>query len=169
MLPVPQTRSIPAQHHRARDSMTEPGQEIVRHRARNSRGTLEPWQKLSLCRELALSEASQRELGVKYGMTQQGISDFAKRNVEQITEIREHMADQFAGLPLVRKENRLAAYEQALADLKMHPNNNHHEWIKAQFIGLRNIAEELGDLPPRSTVTINPVIHMVQGVDTDEL
>ena len=134
-----------------------------------SRSSLQPYQQLALMRQIAVNDKTMTALASDYGMTVQGIREFAKRHDNEITEIRDHMADQFAGLPLVRKENRLAEYEDAIMRLREHPNSDHHEWVKAEFQGLRNIAEELGQLPPRATVTVVPVIHVIEGVDVEDL
>jgi len=133
------------------------------------RSNLEPVQKMALCRDLASGDMTRTELGVKYGLTQQGVSMFYKRNEERILDIRANMAEQFAGLPLARKENRLLEYERIIEELKEHVNSSHHEWSKAKMIALRSIAEELGQLPPRQTVTVVPVQHVIVGVPDDAI
>ena len=37
------------------------------------------------------------------------------------------------------------------------------------MIALRNIAEETGQLPPRQSVVIIPVQHIIEGVDVNSL
>ncbi len=133
------------------------------------RGSLEPYQKLALMRELAMGEFSKLKLADRYGMTQQGVSEFARRHALEIDNIREKIADEFAGLPLARKENRLAAYEDVVQRILAHDKGDHHEWLKAEMIALRNIAEETGQLPPRQSLVIMPVQHVIEGVDIDKL
>ena len=133
------------------------------------RSSLEPYQMLKLKRELAMGDKTQYLLAKEYGMTQPGIALFKQRHQAAIDDIRENLANTLAGLPLVRKENRIAMYEDQIEQLRNHPNANHHEWSKGVFIGLHNIAEEVGGLPPRQTITIIPVEHVIVGVDSGDL
>jgi hypothetical protein len=138
------------------------------NRSQGPHGLLKPHEKLALERELALNTPT-TVLAGKYNMTPQGISSFKKRHALAIDEIREHLDDDFAGLPLAIKKNRIAAYEDEVERLTSHPHADHHEWSKARQMAYRNIAEELGQLPPRATITVVPVVHMVEAVDLEEL
>lgn len=152
-------------------SVVDSGTSVVESRVYRggSRSSLEPYQQLALCRELAVGDLTKTALGDKYGMTQQGITAFSIRNADKIDDIRLHMADQFAGLPLARKENRLAAYEREVQVLNDHKDGAHHLFSMARQSAYRNIAEELGQLPPRASVTIVPVQNVVYGVSDDDI
>lgn len=123
---------------------------------------------LALKREIAMGTPN-KILADKYNLSPQGISAFGKRHSRAIDDIREHLDDDFAGLPLAQKRNRIAAYEDEIDRLLSGKNANHHEWAKARMIAYRNVAEELGQLPPRQQVMIIPVQHMYEGVDMDEV
>jgi len=140
-----------------------------RNRRQNGKARLQPHEELSLKRELAAGDVTQAVLAKKYGITQPGISMFAKRHAIEIADIADHMNEQFAGLPLARKENRIASYEREIEILNEHPHASHHEWAKARMIAYRNMAEELGQLPPRQTVTVIPVTHVIEGVSMEDL
>ena len=148
------------------------GEVVPKRRNRRSTGAgtrLQAHEELSLKRELAAGDMTQVLLAKKYGITQQGISKFAKRHALEIADIADHMNEQFAGLPLARKENRIASYEREIEILNEHPHASHHEWSKARMIAYRNMAEELGQLPPRQTVTVIPVTHVIEGVSMEDL
>jgi len=135
----------------------------------SSRDKLGPVEKLALVRALALGVATQEELGQQYGMSRSGIASFAQRHKREIEDVRENMDDPFAGLLLCRKENRLAAYINEIERLDQHPNAEHHLWSAARQMALHHIAEELGQLPPRMTVTVQPVTHVIEGVAIEDL
>lgn len=133
------------------------------------RSSLTPDKQLALKREIALRTDSMTELGKRYGLTQQGISEFKRRHELEIDDIRQNASDVFAGIPLAKKENRIAAYEREVELLNASSAHDHHEWSKARQMAYRSIAEELGQLPPRQTVTVIPVVHVVETVDLQEL
>lgn len=150
--------------------------EIERHTPKNPiatqnrggrRGVLTPSQKRELMRELAIRTKTHVELGEQFGMSRTGIGNFAKRHEFEIDEMRNDLENQFAGLWIAKKENRLADYQEDLDALRGTKTEYHHEWIKAKAQIRRNVAEELGQLPPRQAVTIVPVQHIIVGVDMD--
>jgi hypothetical protein len=130
---------------------------------------LGPGMQRSLCRDLAGREITRSAMARKYGVSPAYVTKFAKQRAPEIEAIRQRLEDEWAGLWIARKEARLAAYEadyEAAAHAKY---ASHHEWIKARTAILRAVAEELGQLPPRATLTVLPVVHIVEGVDTREL
>jgi len=135
----------------------------------NSRESLAPWHRLALLRELAAADTKHAILAKKYGMSPQSLSNYAKRYASEIEDIRENFADQFAGMPLAKKANRIMAYMEEIERLNNHPNGDHFEWSKARQNALRNIAEELAQLPPRQQVTVIPVAHVIEGINLDDL
>ena len=141
------------------------GRRITHGRA----GILTGPQKLALKRDLALGTETVTELGKKYGMTKTGICQFRNRHALAIENIREHLENEFAGISIAEKKNRIAEYQEMFERLGNHQHADHHEWVKAQAIILRNTAEELGQLPPRQQITVIPVQHVVVGVETGDL
>lgn len=139
----------------------------TRHSSRNS--TLDLFQRHALKRALAIGVATQQELGDQFGLSRSGVAQFARRHAAEIQDIRENMDDPFAGILLARKENRLLAYVDEVRRLDEHPNADHHLWSAARQQAIHHIAEELGQLPPRMTVTVQPVTHVIEGVSVDDL
>ena len=135
----------------------------------DSRHPIAPWHKLALLRELAAGDTKHGMLAKKYGMSPQSLSNFAKRYASEIEDIRENFADQFAGMPYAKKRNRIMKYAEEIERLDNHPNADHFEWSKARQNALRNIAEELAQLPPRQQVTVIPVAHIIEGIDLNDL
>jgi len=74
-----------------------------------------------------------------------------------------------AGLRIASKEARIAAYQGDYEQAASGPKAGHHEWVKARTGILHAVAEELGQLPPRTTVTVMPVVHIVEGIDLEAL
>lgn len=122
-----------------------------------------------LCRELAAGEVTRASLARKYGVSRSAITQFAKRNKGRIDEIKASLDDEYAGLWIARKRNRVAAlqadYEMAAAEGRA----SHHEWVKARVQITHAVAEELGQLPNRTQLTIGGTVrHELVGVDLDE-
>jgi len=130
---------------------------------------IRPWDRPQLWRELAAGEISRADLARKYGVSRPVITAFASRWEPEIARVREHLDDEFAGLWIANKTNRIAAlmdeYEHAMTGR----NAGHHEWIKTRASILRAVAEELGQIPGRSTLAVTgTVTHKLIGIDLDE-
>lgn len=82
---------------------------------RADRGKLGGLKRMEVMRALALGEESQSQIAERYGVSQPAIAQFKARYAVEIQEIRENMADQFAGLWITKKHNRLAMYEEIAA------------------------------------------------------
>lgn len=80
--------------------------------SKRDRGKLGGLKRYQVMREIAAGGQTQREIAEKYSVTQQSVSEFAQRYAVEIQEIRENMADEFAGLWITKKHNRLAMYEE---------------------------------------------------------
>lgn len=125
-----------------------------------------------LIRQLALTDTTQPELAEQYGVTQQAISHFAKRNAEAIAAVRADADNEFAGILIAQKAARLAAYEELhtiaiTPQPKISPSGKIvKEWItdedgndvevvvneidvRAAALVLKQSAEEMGQLPTR--------------------
>lgn len=134
-----------------------------------TRPGIKPWERRQLCRELAIGQPTRAALARKYGVARSTITEFAKRHAAEIDAIKADLDNEFAGLWVADKASRIAAYQ---ADLEMSlsgPYAAHYEHVRTRQAGLRAIAEELGQLPPRATVAVVPVQHILDGVDVDQL
>ena len=127
------------------------------------------WERRQLCRELAEGEQTKAALGRKYGVTGQAIGAFGQRHRAEIDAIKAQLDDQFAGLWIARKENRLAQYQADYEASEQHDKSEHFEWIRVRTQIMHQVAEELGQLPPRATLTIMPVVHVLEGVSPEVL
>lgn len=126
------------------------------------------WVRNKLIRELAAERLSHAKLAEKYGVTDVSISNFKKRHLTEIEEVRADLEDQFAGLWIANKAARLAELEQDVDDIGTTTN---HELLKVKHNALKQAAEELGQLPSRFSVQVNnqPVTYKIEGVDMDAL
>ena len=122
------------------------------------------------CRLLAEAELTRAQIARRFGITRSAVSQFAKRHRDRIEQIRADLDNEFAGLWITRKANRLAGYEADFELAASHRNASHHEWVKARTQILHAVAEELGDLPSRNgTAVIIPVVHVLEAVDLEKL
>lgn len=148
-------------------------------------------------RALATGNESIPELAKMFDATVGGIRAFAVRHAQKIAEIRENLEDQFAGLWIASKENRLAVYEKTIEesndeiqrilmggrragepaddDAAEEPVVDTSDALarlhRTVHRAVRQSAEELGQLPSRVAVTFEgqPVRHEIVGVDVDKI
>lgn len=130
---------------------------------------LSTFDRRELTRALAAGEVARADLARRFGVSRSYITQFAKMYATDITMIKDQLDDEFAGLWIARKANRVLAHQEDYAAAAGHENFDHHEWIKARTQILHAVAEELGQLPPRATVTVLPVLHVIEGVDIARL
>lgn len=144
------------------------------------KGALErPHVRLKLIRQLATGEHSQVDLAARYGVTQQSISDFAKRHAERIADVASRLDDEFAGLWAADKAARVATYQQQvddIADLLGNPEQavkagvGYAETVRAAQAAMRAIADELGQIPARVQVQHSGSLDVrLNGVDVGQL
>lgn len=157
-------------------------------------GKLEkPWVRRQLIVALAHGGKTQTQLAELHGVTQPSVSEFAARHRAEIEQVRQDSENEFAGIAIADKQNRLTTYLDMLETaLKPVPKTNgkgeivyglpdesgeRHPIMEidagvAQKI-LRNVAEELGHLPNRVTlggeVGVTHTNYTVNGVEPENL
>ena len=123
-----------------------------------------------MCRLLAEGDLTKAQLARRFGISRTAMTRFARRHKARIEEIRADLDDEFADLWIVRKANRLAAYESDFELASGHPNASHHEWVKSRTQILHAVAQELCQLPGRNGIAVvMPVAHVIEGIDLDQL
>lgn len=143
-------------------------------------GTLEhPATRQRLIRDLAKAEHSQKELGRRYGVSYQAVQQFAARHAERIAQVAEKLDDEFAGLWVADKAQRLAVLQGQVDDvleLMADPERAAKAGVQAAEMmrvvqtGLKQTAEELGQLPGRVSVTHSGSLTVqLNGVDVGAL
>ena len=135
----------------------------------SSRDSLRPWQRHKLLRELAAGDRTSAQLAADYGMTASGIREYKKRHRPQVDAIAADLANEFAGLWIADKGQRMSAYQDDYERTLEHQHSGHHEWVKSRTGILHNVAEELGQLPGRSPIITVAVTHILEGVDLEDL
>ncbi len=110
-----------------------------------------------------------REIARKHGVSHQAISRFARDHYDEIEAIRQRLDDEFAGLWIARKEARISAYQEEYETARDARQSSHHEWIKTRTQILHTVAEELGQLPPRTQVAVVPVQHILISASGEDL
>jgi hypothetical protein len=102
-----------------------------------------PWIRLRLMKELAFGAKTHADLAAEYGSSREAVSRFRKRHEQEIADIIAAADDEFRGVAIADKVNRLAVYEAEL--LKALDSGDRKSAIRI----LRNVAEEMGHLPSR--------------------
>lgn len=127
---------------------------------------LQPHDVHAICRLLAAGELSQRQIASRFGITQNRISEINRQQARRIDAIRAAMDDEFAGLWIADKTARLANYE---GDVEALASEDGVEAKRARAAIMKIVAEEMGQLPARLSLTVNPVIHIIEGVNMEDL
>ncbi len=133
------------------------------------RGHLERgWVKHRLIRELALGEKPGSMLAQQYGVSQTSLSAFKKRHSLEIEEVRNNLADEFAGVWVARKLERIREYQNAAEKMAEGTSPRNAEVLVNI---LKAVAEELGQLPARTNVSVTneTVVYEIVGVDPDDI
>lgn len=126
------------------------------------------WVKHRLVRDMAIGEKTQRTLAEQYGVSQTSISSFKKRHGFEIEEVRNNMADEYAGLWVAKKLERIAEYQNAAEKMANGASPRNQEVLVTI---LKAVAEELGQLPTRSQVNVSneTTVYQVVGVSVDDI
>lgn len=126
------------------------------------------WVKHRLVRDFALGEKNQKELAEQYGVSQTSISQFKKRHALEIEEVRNNLADQYAGVWVARKLDRIREYQNAAEKMASGESARSQEVLVSI---LKAVAEELGDLPARQQINISQenVTYEIVGVSVDDI
>lgn len=126
------------------------------------------WVKHRLIRDFALGEHTGRDLAVIYGCSVTSISQFKKRYALEIEEVRNNLADQYAGVWVARKMDRIREYQQAAEKMASGSSPRNAEVLVSI---LKAVAEELGDLPARTQVNISQenTVYEIVGLSVDDI
>lgn len=146
--------------------------------------------RLQLIRELAAGEVPRGKLAKRYGVAPSSVTEFAHRHAARIAEVQSKLDDEYAGLWIAAKANRLAEYQQQVdyvADLladddrmdaeedrgrRAGVNVSTAELMRTAQSALKAVAEELGQLPNRMSVQHDgsvSVRYEVVGVAPEDL
>jgi predicted transcriptional regulator len=127
------------------------------------------WAKSRLILELAQQEKTQVQLAREYGVTQGSVSEFATRHADEITHQRSKIEDEWIGLWIADKRNRVAEAQADVdainAALQGLPDD---KLLRTKLAIMRQVAEELGQL--RDIVEVGgKLTYIVQGVAPETL
>lgn len=158
----------------------EPDSDSPEERRKRNQGKLEhPATRQRLIRDVAKGEASQGSLALTYGVSQQAISLFTQRHAERIAQVAAKLDDEFAGLWIADKANRLAVLQAQVDDVLEVMSDPDRaakagmqaaEMIRVVQTGLKQTAEELGQLPGKISVQHSGSLAVqLNGVDVAAL
>lgn len=101
-----------------------------------------------------------RELAREYGVDHKAITKFRDRHAEVIADMAQAIDDEFAGLWIAQKSERLDEMIQLYED-GVSPRDR-----ETKLSVLRHAAEELGQIPNRTTIDFaQPVQVIIEGGD----
>jgi hypothetical protein len=126
------------------------------------------WVRHRLVRDFAIGEKSGAVLAAQYGVSTTSISAFKKRHAMEIEEVRNNLADEYAGVWVAQKINRIREYQQAAEKMADGTSPRNQEVLVSI---LKAVAEELGQLPARTQVNVSSetVTYQVVGIPLDDL
>lgn len=126
------------------------------------------WVAHRLIRDFALGEKTGVELAEQYGVSSNAISNFKKRHALEIEEVRNNLADEYAGVWVANKLNRIREY-QAAAEKMSNGSSPRNQEVLVSI--LKAVAEELGQLPARNQTNVqtDTVVYQVVGINVDDL
>lgn len=126
------------------------------------------WVKHRLIRDFALGEKTGRQLAEQYGVSTTSISAFKKRFALEIEEVRNNLADEYAGVWVAQKLDRIREYQQAAEKMAQGSSPRNAEVLVSI---LKAVAEELGQLPARTQVNVQntQVSYEIVGIDPSDI
>ncbi len=114
-----------------------------------------PGRRRRLQREIARGEKTLRELSREYGVDIHAVTKFRDRHAEVIADMAKAIDDEFAGLWIAQKSERLAEMTELYGD-EVSPRDR-----ETKLSVLRHAAEELGQIPNRTTIDFAQPVHVV--------
>lgn len=135
------------------------------------------WAKRQLIHELARMEKTQVQLAQEYGVVQSSISEFGTRHRAEIEAVKLDIENEFAGLWVAKKVNRLAELESDIERIIQTNAGDTVRMADAEILRtkaalLKQVADELGQIPNKSHVKIESetvVRYLMTGVDDENL
>jgi hypothetical protein len=126
------------------------------------------WVKHRLIRDFALGEKTGAALAVQYGVSETSISQFKKRHSLEIEEVRNNLADEYAGVWVAQKLNRIREYQEAAEKMAKGDSPRNQEVLVSI---LKAVAEELGQLPARTQVNVSQenVTYEIVGISPEDI
>lgn len=124
--------------------------------------------KLRLKHLIAAGEHSIKELAEMFESAEGTINQFKHRYRDDIRRMQENLADEFAGLWIADKRNRIQVYEDQVERFQ---TSDDPKLVARTQTALRSVAEELGALPQRVQVQQEKqTVHVVlEGTDNSKL
>lgn len=144
-----------------------------------------------IVRLLAAQELSLGQIAERYHCTPQAVGQFRDRNAEEIAAVRADMDNEFAGLAIASKVNRVALLQE-IAEKALQPvpkisangkvtyvtnEDGESEMVmevdaRAAMAALKQVAEELGQLVAKSQVSGDmqtTTTYRIEGINPESL
>ena len=126
---------------------------------------------------LAEGDHTQQQIADMFGVSQARISQLNREHADRIQQMRDDADNEFAGLWVAHKKNRLANYQEDLDAIEAAIEQ--HKKFNADTVALvrlrdkiqRAVAEELGQIPNKMSVKSDNkhVRYTLEGIDPEDL
>lgn len=159
---------------------------------RRDRGKLGGLRKREIVRLLAADEITRSEIARRYDVSPAAITQFAQRNEDEIAAVKAEMDNEFAGILIANKANRLSVYQELLEEAVtptpkisvkgdtvsvLDPETGERVTVmeidvRAAATVLKQAAEEMGQLPTRLQVAGGidvATTYRIEGVDPEAM
>lgn len=121
----------------------------------------------------AHKQSTQQALADEYGVTVQTVNRLCAMNRDLIERVREEIRAEVDELWISKQVNRVAVHQHNVERLLELADRIDDEKVPLTLKEVRNtlraVAEELGQLAPKTVDVGNPVTVRLEGVDTDAL
>lgn len=126
------------------------------------------WVKHRLIRDIALGEKTNVQMAAQYGVSTNSITNFKRRYGLEIEEVKNNLADEYAGVWVAQKMARIQEYQEAAEKMASGASPRNAEVLVTI---LKAVAEELGQLPARTQVNVSTetTVYEIVGVDPDDI
>lgn len=126
------------------------------------------WVKHRLIRELALNDKTGLQLAKEYGVSANSIYNFKRKFAIEIEEVRNNLADEYAGVWVAQKMERIRQYQEAAEEMAAGKSPRNAEVLVTI---LKAVAEELGQLPARTQVNVSTqaTVYEIVGLSPEDI
>jgi transposase-like protein len=112
---------------------------------------------LEVARAIVTGSPTQAQIARRFDITRSAVTQWKKRHRGPIEQVRASIDTEFSAVYLSEKLTRLWSLQPDFELSTEQPNAASPDHIRVRMALLRAIAEELGALPPRTSVMVVPV------------
>lgn len=124
---------------------------------------------LEVARAIVTGSPTQAQIARRFDITRSAVTQWKKRHRGLIAQVQASIDTEFSAIYLSEKLSRLWSLQQDFELSTEQPNAATPDHIRVRMALLHAIAEETGQLLPRTMIAVVPVRHILEGVDISKL